>query len=80
MTLSPGANAGCLYGLNAQHDPRQALIARRSGGDDDGFLNALEPIDLLFEFGDPLLALGQGHGVFAIRSISAVNRSTSTSG
>ena len=25
--------------------------------DDDGFLGALQPVDLLFEFGDPLLSL-----------------------
>jgi hypothetical protein len=36
MTLSPGANAGCLYGLNTQHDPwRPSNLAWRTGGDDD---------------------------------------------
>jgi hypothetical protein len=46
MTLSPGANTGCLYGLNAQHDPRQASsLAWRTRGNDDGLLSALQPIE-----------------------------------
>jgi class 3 adenylate cyclase len=61
------AVAGCLYGLNAQHDPRRASqLTWPTGCDDNGLLGALEPIDLLFELGDLLLSLGQGHGVFAI--------------
>ena len=45
-TLSPGANAGCLYGLNTQHDPRQASslawrirsdAPRCAGADRSGF-------------------------------------------
>jgi hypothetical protein len=63
MTLAPGANAGCLYGLNTQHDPwRASSLACRTRGDDDGLLGALHPVDFLFEFGDPLLALGKGTG------------------
>jgi hypothetical protein len=34
-------------------------LAWRTGGDDNRFLGALQPLDLLFEFGDPLLALWQ---------------------
>jgi hypothetical protein len=34
--------------------------AWRAGGNDNGLLGALQPVDLLFEFGDPLLALDQG--------------------
>jgi hypothetical protein len=42
-----------------QHDPwRASALARRTGGDDN-LLGALQPVDLLFEFGDPLLALWQ---------------------
>jgi hypothetical protein len=52
-----------------------ASLARRIRSDENGLLGALEPIDLFIELGDPLLALGQGHGVFAMRPIS---RSTST--
>src|SRR5262249_26363813 len=57
---SRAADAGCLYGFNTQHDPwRASSLAWRTGGDDNGFLGALEPVDLLFEFCYPLLALGQ---------------------
>jgi hypothetical protein len=35
-------------------------LAWRTGRDDNGLLGALEPIDLLFEFGDLLLSPGQG--------------------
>src|SRR5262245_3673301 len=38
---SRGAEAGCLYGLNTQHDPwRASSLAWRTGGDDDGLLGA----------------------------------------
>src|SRR5262245_61852344 len=58
---SRGADAGCLYGLNTQNDPRRtARLAWRAGGDDNGLLSALKPVDLTFEFGDLLLSLGQG--------------------
>jgi hypothetical protein len=61
MHLSRGFRAARLYGLNAQHDPwRASSLAWRTGGDNDGLLSALRPVDLLLEFGDPLLALGQG--------------------
>ena len=61
MHLSRGFHAARLYGLDAQHDPwRASSLAWRTRSDDNGLLGALEPIDLLFEFGDPLLALGQG--------------------
>jgi hypothetical protein len=47
--------------LTPSTDPRQASsLAWRTGGDDDGLLSALQPIDFLFEFGDLPLALGQG--------------------
>jgi hypothetical protein len=43
-----------------QHDPcRASALAWRSGGDDNGLLGALQPVDLLFKLGDPLLALWQ---------------------
>ena len=47
-SLSPGhhaaADAGCLYGLNTQHNPwRASSLARRTGGDNDGLLSALPP-------------------------------------
>jgi hypothetical protein len=63
--LSPGhhaaADAGCLYGLNTQHDPRWASsLAWRACRDDNGLLRALEPVNLTFEFGDLLLSLGPG--------------------
>jgi hypothetical protein len=35
-------------------------LALRTGGDDNGLLGALQPVVLLSEFGDPLLALSQG--------------------
>jgi len=75
---SRGPDAGCLYGLNTQHDPWQApSLAWRTSDDDDGLLSALCPVDLLFELSDPMLALGPGgYGVFAIRLISAINLST----
>jgi hypothetical protein len=54
---TPGASIS----FNTQHDPWQASsLAWRTSGDDDGLLSALCPVDLLFELGDPLLALGPG--------------------
>ena len=45
-------------GASAQHDPwRAAPVAWRAGRNDDGLLGALQPVDLLFEFGDSLFAL-----------------------
>src|SRR5262249_3784854 len=39
---SRGADAGCLYDLNTQHDPRRgSSLAWRTGGDDNGLLGAL---------------------------------------
>src|SRR5262249_47932208 len=36
-----GADAGCLYGLNAQNDPwRASSLAWRTGGDDKGLVGA----------------------------------------
>jgi hypothetical protein len=58
---SRGADAGCFSGLDTQHDPwRASRLAWRTGGNDNGLLGALQPVDLLFELGDPLLALRQG--------------------
>jgi hypothetical protein len=62
---SPGhhtaVDIGCLCDLSTEHDPwRASALAWRTGGDDDGLLGALEPINLLFELGDLLLSLGQG--------------------
>ena len=58
MHLSRGFRAARLYGLNTQHDPcRASSLAWRAGGDDNGLLSALE-LDLIFEFGDLLLAQG----------------------
>ena len=58
---SRGADAGCLYNLDTQHDPRRAsALAWRTCRDDNGLLGALQPVNLLFEFGYPLLALGHG--------------------
>ena len=55
---SRGEDAGCLYGLNTQHDPgRASSLARRTGGDDDGLLRALQPVDLTFE------STSRGHAV-----------------
>jgi hypothetical protein len=55
------SDAPRLYSLHPQHNPwRAAPLAWRTRSDDDGLLSALQPIDLLFEFGDPLLALRQG--------------------
>ena len=52
-----GADAACRYGFNTQHDPwRASSLAWRTGGGDNGLLGALQPVDLLFEFGDLLLA------------------------
>jgi hypothetical protein len=60
MILSRGADAGCLYGLHTQYDPRQApSLAWRTRTDDNGRLGALESVNLTFEFGDLLLSLGQ---------------------
>jgi hypothetical protein len=43
-----GADAARPYGLDTQHDPRRAsALARRTGGDDNGLLGALQPFDLL---------------------------------
>ena len=52
MRRRPGRNLGDVDAKIEQ--------AGRTGGDDDGLLSALHPVDFLFEFGDPLLALGQG--------------------
>ena len=61
MHLSRGFRAARLYGLNTQHDPwRASALTWRTCGDDNGLLSALVPVDLTFEFGDLLLALGQG--------------------
>jgi hypothetical protein len=50
-----------LYSLHTQYDPwRTSALAWRTGGNDNGLLGALQPVDLLFELGDPLLALRQG--------------------
>jgi hypothetical protein len=47
-----------LYSLHTQHDPwRTSALAWRTGGDDNGLLGALQPVDLTFEFGDLLLSL-----------------------
>jgi hypothetical protein len=57
-STNAAADAGCLYGLNTQHDPfRASSLAWSTRCDDNGLLAALEPIDFLFEFGDPLLAV-----------------------
>ena len=51
---SRGADTGCLYGLDAEHDPwRASAFACRACRHDNGLLGALQPIDLLFEDGDP---------------------------
>jgi hypothetical protein len=57
--LLQGRRALC--GLDTQHDPRRAsAFAWRTCGHDNGLLGALEPVDLIFKFGDLPLALGQG--------------------
>jgi hypothetical protein len=49
----------CLYSLHTEHDPwRASAFAWRTGGDDNGLLCALEPVNLTVEFGDLLLSLG----------------------
>jgi hypothetical protein len=85
MTLSPGRHAARTPGASVALTPStthggQPRSRGAPGGDDNGLLRALEPVDLLFEFGDALLARARGHGVFAIRSISAINFSISASG
>jgi hypothetical protein len=35
------------------------VLTWRTGGDDDGLLGALEPVDLLIKLSDPRLALWQ---------------------
>ena len=61
VVCSRRADPRCLYGLNTQHDPgRASSLAWRAGGDDNGLLGALEPINLTFGLGDPLLTLGKG--------------------
>jgi hypothetical protein len=43
-----------------QHDPCRAFaLACRTGGDHDGRVGALQPLDLLFKLGDPLLLRAQ---------------------
>jgi hypothetical protein len=50
---SRGADAAPPTAFTPQHDPcRASALARRTGGDDDGLLGALQPLDLL-EVGDP---------------------------
>ena len=40
---------------DTQHDPwRASALAWRTGGDDNGLLGALQPLDLLLKLGDPL--------------------------
>ena len=57
---SRGADAGCLYGLNTQHNPwRASRLAWRAGGDDKAFLDAHQPVYFTFELGDLPLVLGQ---------------------
>jgi hypothetical protein len=52
-----------LYSLHTQHDPcRASALAWSTSGDDNGLLGAPQPLDLLFELGDPLLALCQPSG------------------
>jgi hypothetical protein len=52
-----GASRGASTAFT-QHDPcRASALAWRTGGDDDALLGALQPVDLLFKGGDPLLAL-----------------------
>jgi hypothetical protein len=47
-------------GEMTQHDPcRASALAWRTGGNDDGLLGPLQPLDLLIKLGDPLLALWQ---------------------
>jgi hypothetical protein len=46
MTLSRDADAARLYGLNTQNDPwRASPLARRTDGDDNGLLAALQPVE-----------------------------------
>jgi hypothetical protein len=46
--------------LNTQHDPcRASALALHTGDDSNGLVGAPQPIDALFELGDPLLALWQ---------------------
>jgi hypothetical protein len=50
---SRGASATHLYCLDAQHDPwRASALACRAGRDDNGLFDPLQPVDLLFEFGE----------------------------
>jgi hypothetical protein len=64
---------GTIISLHTQHDPRRASrFTWCAGCDDNDLLGAVELIDLLFEPCDLLLSLR--------RSISVINRSTSTSG
>ncbi len=51
-----GADAPRLYGLDTQHDPRRtsALAWRAPMNDDNGLLDAPQPLDLLFQLRDPL--------------------------
>ena len=58
MRSHAAADAGCLYGLNAQHDPWWAFaLARHARSHDNGLLGALASVDLIFKFGNLLLAL-----------------------
>jgi hypothetical protein len=51
---SRGADAARLHRLDTQHDPGPAsALARRTRGDDNGLFDALQPLDVLFELGDP---------------------------
>ncbi len=48
------------YHLNprrmTQHDPwRASVLAWRTGGDDNGLLGALQPLDLLIKLGDAVI-------------------------
>jgi hypothetical protein len=70
-----------LYGINTQHNPcRASRLAWRTCRDDNGLLSALKPVDLPFEFGDLLLALGQGTRRLRDPSISAISRSATYRG
>jgi hypothetical protein len=50
---SGGAGAARVSGLDTQHDAsRTSALACRSGGDDNRFLGAPQPLDLLIKLSD----------------------------
>jgi hypothetical protein len=58
-----------------QHDPcRASKLARRTGGDDNGLVGALQPLDLLIKLGDARSRSGSQRAAERQRPLSSRDR------